>query len=249
MEKTSENEDSKYDISFFKPTTELARINRNLTVVLISIWVVAIFGFQLLLKIIEKPTPEPIYVEYATVWGDFEKGNESIENQKIIAKSTLTVLCKVFINSEERVVLDNAFGATVYQLIEDKDALKKNIKIIKDTTSTAEEYANAKKLISNQVALALDIDEYSVLSKISPLELNINDFDGFTDANKVSLPLIMDKYLIHNQSFLTDFKFLGFPFHYFYTAVFLLILFLGICWVYCVKTDRIMEKLEVEKTS
>ena len=54
---------------------------------------------------------------------------------------------------------------------------------------------------------------------------------------------IMDRYLIHNRSVLTDTIFLGFPLHYFYTAVFLLVLFVGLCLGYCL----MMERLEKEK--
>jgi len=249
MDKLTEQETKKYDISFFKPTTKLARINRNLTVILLSVWALGVFGFQILLRVIEKPTPEPAYTEYLAVWESINNGNASMQDNQVFANSSLHVLCKVFITPEERKVLDNAFAASVYQLIDDKDDFKNHIVIIKDTLSTSEDYATAKKQLSKQVALALDIDDYSVMAKISPLELNIEDLDNFTDVNKAALPLIMEKYLIHNQSVLTDFKFLGFPFHYFYTAVFLLILFLGICLVYCLQTDKIMKKLGIEETS
>ena len=53
MEKPSEG----YHISFFKPTTERARANRNMVLWLVTVWFVAIFGFQILLKILEKPVP------------------------------------------------------------------------------------------------------------------------------------------------------------------------------------------------
>ena len=46
-----------------------------LAIILISVWAVAIFGFQTLLKILEKPTPEVAYVEY-------EKVRENIKNGK-----------------------------------------------------------------------------------------------------------------------------------------------------------------------
>ena len=56
----------------------------------------------------------------------------------------------------------------------------------------------------------------------------------------------MGLYLIHNRSVLTDTRFLGFPFHYFYTAVFLLILFVGLTWLYCVRTDMFNKKYGIE---
>jgi putative solute:sodium symporter small subunit len=77
------------------------------------------------------------------------------------------------------------------------------------------------------------------------LELSAENTGKLTSETINSLPGIMKKYLIHNQSFLTDFKFLGFPFHYFYTAIFLLILFVGLCWLYCVKADSLNAKLGI----
>ncbi len=40
---------NQYHFSFFKPTTESARHNRNMILQLVLIWTVAIFGFQVLL--------------------------------------------------------------------------------------------------------------------------------------------------------------------------------------------------------
>jgi putative solute:sodium symporter small subunit len=57
----------------------------------------------------------------------------------------------------------------------------------------------------------------------------------------------MEKHLTHNRSVLTDTKFLGFPFHYFYTAVFLLVLFVGLCLVYCRLMDDLSAKYGMEE--
>jgi putative solute:sodium symporter small subunit len=70
--------------------------------------------------------------------------------------------------------------------------------------------------------------------------------ESFEDSERAQLTGIMGLYLIHNRSALTDAKFLGFPFHYFYTAVFLLILFVGLCWLYCVRTDMYNKKYGIE---
>ena len=70
------------------------------------------------------------------------------------------------------------------------------------------------------------------------------------DVSMVSseIPAIMSRNLIHNQSILTDTIILGFPFHYFYSALFLLVLFVTICVVYCRAIDKVMAKYELEKT-
>ncbi|MCK7511612.1 MAG: DUF4212 domain-containing protein [Desulfobacterales bacterium] len=55
---------------------------------------------------------------------------------------------------------------------------------------------------------------------------------SLTEPSFNRLPELMKLYLTHNQSVLTDTKFIGFPFHYFYTAIFLLVLFVVLCIVY-----------------
>ena len=52
------------------------------------------------------------------------------------------------------------------------------------------------------------------------------------------IPSIMELYLVHNQNAFTDFEFIGFPFHYWYTAQFLLILFVVLCLIYAVVIDK-----------
>ena len=65
---------------------------------------------------------------------------------------------------------------------------------------------------------------------------------AFDKDFKKDLDEIMELYLTHNQSFLTDSNFMGFPFHYWYTAQFLLILFVLLCLLYAVLIDKVMIK-------
>ncbi|MBN2891270.1 MAG: DUF4212 domain-containing protein [Bacteroidales bacterium] len=249
MEKNSEQE-KRYDISFFKPTTELAKRNRTLAMWLLLLWVIAIFGFHTLLKVIEKPTAEPVYTSFESVWQNVKAGNASVQEQKDFAQSTLTVLCKVFITPEERAILDNAFGSTFFSLLSDdkKDEVLNEIQLFKTYEFGTEEYNASKLKLAGIVSETIGVENYSLQAKISPLELNPENISEFQTENVDQLESVMQKYLIHNQSFLTDTNFLGFPFHYFYTAVFLLILFVGICWFYCVRTDKIMKELGIEET-
>ncbi len=71
-----DEKNNSYHISFFKPTTEQAKANRNMVVWLICVWAVAIFGFQILLRIIEKPTPEAAFITFAEVW-------ENVKSEKL----------------------------------------------------------------------------------------------------------------------------------------------------------------------
>jgi putative solute:sodium symporter small subunit len=78
--------------------------------------------------------------------------------------------------------------------------------------------------------------------------IKLTDF-SFPEEAKLELPNIMELYLVHNQSFLTDFVFLGFPFHYWYTAQFLLIMFVVLCVVYASSIEKANKKYNfIEET-
>jgi putative solute:sodium symporter small subunit len=85
-----------------------------------------------------------------------------------------------------------------------------------------------------------------VRGKIAALEVKSSLMGSFDANSRKIFEEAMELYLIHNRSVLTDTIFLGFPFHYFYTAVFLLILFVGLCWLYCVRTDMFNKKYGIE---
>lgn len=248
MKKSSDE----YHISFFKPTTPQATANRNMVVWLMLIWFFAIFGFHILLRIIEKPTPEAAYTTFQSVWKNVESGSASVTELQQFGQSTLSVLGKLAITPDEKIALDNALSNTLYQLT--KDSLRANFvatvkefETIKAGISDISDqgYIKAKISISNELSPVIKLAALDIRSKILPLELASTNIDKLTDDSKSSLPGIMKKYLVHNQSFLTDMKFLGFPFHYFYSAVFLLILFVGLCLLYCIKTDSLNAKLNI----
>jgi len=241
-----------YHISFFKPTTPQALANRNMVLWLISVWFIAIFGFQFLLWVIEKPTPQPAYLTFQNVWENVEKDSPTSKELQEFGQSTLSVLGKIAIAEDEKMALDNAFSWSVYQLTTDSlradfllkvqefEKLKADIESISDPGYIAE-----KQVLITEMASILGLSVMDVRAKIAPLELSSKAMKSMTGDTKIALPGIMEKYLVHNQSFLTDWKFLGFPFHYFYTAVFLLILFIGLCLLYCVKTDLLNAKLNI----
>jgi len=242
-----------YHISFFKPTTPHTRANRNMVLGMVTTWFIAIFGFQFLLWILEKPTPEPAYVTFQQVWGNAENGTASEQELQGLGQATLSVLGKIAISPDDKLALNNALSWTIYQLTEDSlktevikrvqkfEDLKANIDNISDPV-----YIDTKVSLSAEMGSMLNLSVLDIRSKILPLELSSKNMDNMTTGVKKSLPGIMKKYLVHNQSFLTDTKFLGFPFHYFYSSVFLLILFVGLCLVYCIKIDRLNAKLHIE---
>lgn len=243
-----------YHFSFFKPTTDSARRNRNLVVQFVLIWAVAIFGFQILLKILEKPTPEPAYTLFETSWENFESGKFEVTDLQNISQSALSVLGKVAIDPGDRMALDNAVSWLAYQIA---DSTKKNDLVV--AVKEFEEIAAAITDISDEAYLKkknslilvfsnlFDLSPMDVRGKIAPLEVKSSFMESFDADSRDLFVEAMGLYLIHNRSVLTDVKFLGFPFHYFYSAVFLLILFIGLCWLYCIRTDMFNKKYGIEE--
>lgn len=246
MDNTSDD----YHISFFKPTTPHAVVNRNMVVWFVLIWFIAIFGFQILLWAVEKPTPEPAFLTFQKVWPKIESNSASEVDLQEFGQSTLSVLGKLALTPDEKQALDNALSWSLYSLTADseKEALIKKIsdfeKVKSEITNISDiNYLKSKAALSSELSPVLQLSKLDVRTKILPLELSSQNIKGLSEVTQSNLPAIMEKYLVHNQSFLTDFKFLGFPFHYFYTSVFLLILFVGMCWLYCIRTDSLNKKL------
>ena len=92
----------------------------------------------------------------------------------------------------------------------------------------------------------MNINKNGIRAEILNSVLDSKTNVELTKEDKEKLPQIMDKYLIHNRSFLTDSKFLGFPFHYFYTAVFLLILFVGLCYAYAKQIENLNKRYGID---
>lgn len=241
-----------YHISFFRPTTKQALANRNLVLWLVSIWFIAIFGFHFVLRAIEKPVPEPVYTEFLGVWENVSKLEGSEGDMQLFGKSVLSVLGKIALMPEEKSALDNALSNTLYTLTPDsmKQSLIDQISDFEATkasiTNISDEAYIAKKVeLSKKLSPVIGLSQLDIRSKVLPFELTSANIQSLSNETIAAIPGIMEKYLVHNQSVLTDTKFLGFPFHYFYSAVFLLILFVGLCYVYCVKIDRLNKKLEI----
>jgi len=112
-----------YHFSFFRPTTDSARRNRNMVLQLVLIWAVAIFGFQVLLKILEKPTPEPVYAQFASAWKNINTGEPTSEDLRNAGQAALSVLGKVAIKTEHRLALDNAVSWMAFQMADSAQKL------------------------------------------------------------------------------------------------------------------------------
>jgi len=244
--------DQDYRLSFFKPTTDQARLNRNLVALLFTIWAIAIFGFQIALKLLEKPTPEKAYTAFELVIPNVESGTAVESDYQGLMQSSLAVLGKIFIKADEQSLLEGvvtwslfqvADSATAGQLAEKIAAFETVKAAMTDITDPG--YVAARNELGLMAAPLAGIAPTDPLIRILPLSLGSAAFTGTPPADLNRMNDIMKTYLIHNQSFLTNFKVLGFPFHYFYTAVLLLILFVGLCWLYCVRIDRMNAKLNI----
>jgi putative solute:sodium symporter small subunit len=238
-------------MSFFKPTTESARHNRNMVVQFVIIWAIAIFGFQILLKIIEKPVPEPSYTLFESSWQAIQTGNPTVSDLQAAGQATLSVLGKIAIKPEDHLLLDNAFSWLAYRLSDQKEELQSTVADFENYAATItdisdETYLAKKSELIPVLAGLFVLNEFDVRTKIAPLEIKSSLMESFEDSGRDQMMETMGLYLIHNRSVLTDTQFLGFPFHYFYTAVFLLILFVGLCWLYCLRTDMYNKKYGIE---
>ncbi len=253
-----ETNTNQYNFSLFKPVSPYGKKNRNLIITLLIIWFVGIFGFQTLLLIFEKPTPEKALVSFETVWENVKTKKANDQEKMDLINSMVSVAGKSSVKPDDRIILNKALSYFVYSIISDSDqvvlaeqvaalALTRE-KLVKAVDSEyARLQADLVKIKTTIDAIANEktgIDPTNNKEAILPYSLNATK-DELTAENVEVLPKIMRKYLTHNQSFLTDAKFLGFPFHYFYTAEFLLILFVLLSLFYSIRITQIQKKLSI----
>ncbi len=235
-EQTAEKTSSPPVISFFRPHSPFAKDNFKLTIILVAIWALAVFGFQFLLIALQTPTPEPAYHEYTRVWGDLEAGKATEEQSRTFSRSLLSVLGKnVVVRPEHRAPLGEALSATVLGMLNDADQAAFSASVAGENKSEAVALAIG--------AIGLEDHGFDKIKR-ALLPSSLVPVAGTTLSAEVlaKIPEVMDRYLIHNRSALTDFTFMGFPFHYWYTSQFLLILFIVLCFVYSKVITVIMVK-------
>ncbi|HJZ39585.1 MAG TPA: hypothetical protein VJ203_04410 [Bacteroidales bacterium] len=235
-----------YNFSIFRPRNLHGKKNRNVILTMLLIWAVAVFGFQFLLRGIEKPTPEKALTLFESTWPAVVTGELSNADYKTFLYALVLVKGKSTIIPGDQKVLSDAISCVAFTVVPDSvrilmisnvrdlDSLKSDL-----VRATDQEYLGIKTMIAKKnISLAAISESYSGF-KAGSLEASIftgslheKHPESLGDPTLSALPGIMKFYLTHNQSKLTDTRFLGFPFHYFYTAVFLLILFIALCIVY-----------------
>jgi uncharacterized membrane protein len=235
-----------FDFSIFKPRNIHGKKNRNVIFSMLLIWAVAVFGFQFLLRAIEKPVPEEALVTFEKHWPSVRAGQFSQADAMPFLRSLIMARGKGTLKPDEQKVLSDAISCFTAQLtpadlktalagnLSDIESLRLKLPGIKD-----QEYLDTKKRITELSNSIIDLTAPYTGIKKGSLEAAIftfslkNEYPGaMNDKSFDALEGIMKLYMTHNRSFLTDTIFLGFPFHYFYTAVFLLILFVALCIVY-----------------
>ena len=223
------SDDKKYEVNFFKPLSEHAKANKKLILILATVWAVAVFGFQFALIILVEPTPEKNYIVFESVWpAVVDDSNATVEMKQDFLKSTLAVIGKnVAVKDEHKTVLQGTLSWMLHNM--QPDSMK---------------YVFQKEVDEESINLAVETIGLAstgfdkIMIDLLPYSLKKVDSELLKEEYKNDIPDIMKLYLVHNQSALTDFVFLGFPFHYWYTAQFLLILFVVLCLIYALVIEK-----------
>jgi putative solute:sodium symporter small subunit len=255
-----ETSNNDYNFSLFKPGSPYGRKNRDLIITLLVIWFVAVFGFQILLLIFEKSTPEKTLITFESVWEKVKTGDANDQEKKDFINSLIAVAGKSSVKSADKIVLNNALTWFVFEMISDpeKVVLSVQVKALADTRKKLSvaidadyaelkiELARIKTAINSIANEKTGIDPTNNKEAILPYALNTENIKLSSDEIE-ALPRIMKLYLTHNQSFLTDTKIFGFPFHYFYTAEFLLILFVVMCLLYSIRITQLQKRFSIKE--
>jgi len=245
-----------FNFSLFRPRNLHGRKNRNVILNMLLIWAVAVFGFQILLRIIEKPTPEKALADFNLVWPEAITRDLKTVNYQSLLNSLILVKGKNMVKADDQMILNQAISVITFSVVPDslKSIMILEISDIKELKSKialadGQEFLDIKssilsmeKSFSQTTAPFTGLKPGSLEEKIYSASLTDEFPVALSDASLGSLPEIMKLYLTHNQSILTDTLFLGFPFHYFYTAIFLLILFIGLCILYNVLVEWRLKK-------
>jgi uncharacterized membrane protein len=235
-----------YNFSIFKPRNLHGRKNRNVILTMLLIWATTVFGFQILLKVIEKPVPEKTLVTFESIWPSVLSGNIRSDDITQLLQSFLLVKGKNTVSAEDQNVLTGAVNTLFYKVVPDtlEAAITGQVSKLKEmkeklAVAKGQEYleissgiAGIRKLLGGLTAEYTGYNEGSLETSILVGSLSDIYSESFSAEGTERLPEIMKLYLTHYQSVLTDTRFLGFPFHYFYTAIFLLIMFVVLCIVY-----------------
>ncbi len=255
-----ESPDKDYSFSLFKPVSPYGRANRDLIISLVLVWFVAIFGFQLLLLVLEKPTPEQALTRFESVFENVKSGAATSTEKQDFVNSMISVAGKSSVTPENRILIRKGVTWGVYSLLPDSAGVLlseyvNDLQVAHEKLGKASdteyiqlqaELKNKKVAINALANESTGVDPTNLKESILPYSLNAG-LTELTPEEWTALAGVMKLYLIHNQSVLTDTKFLGFPFHYFYTSEFLLFLFVGMSLFYSIRINQLQKKYGIKE--
>ena len=84
-----------YSVNLFKPHTPHGKANSKMIISMIIIWAVAVFGFQAILAILNKPTPEKNYIMFQKTRPAIQNNRASVLDKRAFSRVVLSVLGKI----------------------------------------------------------------------------------------------------------------------------------------------------------
>jgi hypothetical protein len=110
---------SDYHFNLFQPFTEHGRKIRNLILTMLAVWAVCVFGFQVLLKVVEKPTPEVSLNRFDAAYASLEQGRSDQSTVREFLHSQILAAGKNVIKPADREVLVSGINLAFRMLIPD----------------------------------------------------------------------------------------------------------------------------------
>lgn len=237
-----------FETNFFRAKSPFAKANRRLTITLLVIWLLAVYGFQVLLMVAGEPTPEKTYNK-ALITKVFTDAAVSVEEKQDFARILFFVFGKNnVVTPADKAVIKESLSQTVFGLLAPDKKSVLNAAVASGSEQEKEIVA-ALGLKPDEITTSPEgRQEYSydrLFVAMIPYAVVPVTTGEISEISKKALTAIFDKYLVHNQSFLTDTTFIGFPLHYWYTAQFLLIMFVLMCLIYAKWNDRANKKFNI----
>jgi len=91
-----------YHFSLFQPFSEHGRKIRNLILTMLTIWAVCVFGFQILLKVVEKPVPEATLISFDASYASLQNGHTDQATVRDFMHSLVLTAGKVGVKPADR---------------------------------------------------------------------------------------------------------------------------------------------------
>jgi hypothetical protein len=117
----SEQNVSNYNFSLFRPLNSYNKRNRNIIITTLAIWAVAVFGFQVLLRAIEKPTPEQSLLAFHSVVDKVHGGTADAAEMQVYMQSLALVGSKLSLKDDAKEAIVRAFSAGIYEMLDETE--------------------------------------------------------------------------------------------------------------------------------